>query len=250
MVSKIGDDSSEVFLGQLTDLGMNASNMIVDGAETTRFVLDYTREMRVLGVESVCEKIGSTDIMDLPDAALITPIIGELTDSAVEAIQSDVLALDPQGFLRRPLNDGSIQPQPWRDRELLGRLDVLKASAEEVALITGESNPRRGIDKIIRFGVHVAVTTLGQGGSLVAAGGKPSHVPAYDSSVWDSTGSGDIFLGSFMSEYLKGEDPVWCACMGSAMASLVVETIGVRLDSSKRGVFQRAEELLDDVVRA
>jgi sugar/nucleoside kinase (ribokinase family) len=248
-VSKIGDDISEDFIGQLRNLGINASNMIVDGAETTKFILDYTQERRVLGVESVCEKIGSDDIGELPDAALIMPIIGELTESAVEAIQSDVLALDPQGFLRRLLDDGSIQLQPWRDRELLGRLDVLKASADEVELITGESDPRRGIEKIRRFGASVAVITLGQDGSLVAAGGRPSRVPAYDSNVRDSTGAGDAFLGSFMSEYLKGEEPVWCACVGSAMASLVVETIGARIDSSKRGVFRRAEELLERVVR-
>ena len=248
-VSKIGDDVPEDFLGQLKGLGVNAGKMIVDGAETTRFVLDYTQERRVLGVESVCEKIGSDDIGDLPDAALITPIIGELTESAVEAIQSDVLALDPQGFLRRLLDDGSIQLQPWRDRELLGRLDVLKASSDEVELITGESDPRRGIEKSRRFGASVAVITLGQDGSLVAAGGRPSRVPAYDSDVRDSTGAGDAFLGSFMSEYLKGEEPVWCACVGSAMASLVVETIGARIDSSKRGVFRRAEELLERVVR-
>jgi sugar/nucleoside kinase (ribokinase family) len=248
-VSKIGDDISKNFLGQLRDLGVNAGNMIVDGAETTRFILDYTQENRVLGVESVCEKIGSDDIDDLPDAALITPIIGELTESAVEAIQSDVLALDPQGFLRRPLDDGSIQLQPWRDRELLGKLDVLKASADEVALMTGESDPRRGIEKIRRFGASVAVTTLGQKGSLVAFGGRLSQVPAYDSDVRDSTGAGDVFLGSFMSEYLRGEDPVWCACVGSAVASLVVETFGARIDSSKRDVFRRAEELLDRVVR-
>jgi sugar/nucleoside kinase (ribokinase family) len=248
-VSKIGDDIPEDFFGQLTGLGMNAGNMIVDGAETTRFVLDYTQEIRVLGVESVCEKIDADDIGDLPDAALITPIVGELTESAVEAIQSDVLALDPQGFLRRLLDDGSIQLQPWRDRELLGRLDVLKASAEEVALITGESDPRRGIEKIRRFGANVAVTTLGRDGSLVTAGGRPSQVPAYDSDVRDSTGAGDVFLGAFMSEYLRGEDPVWCACVGSAMASQVVETIGASIDSSKRGVFRRAEELLESVVR-
>ena len=248
-VSKIGDDISEDFLGRLRDLGIDTDNMIVDGAETTRFILDYTQEMRVLGVESVCEKIGSNDIEDLPDAALITPIIGELTESAVEAIQSDVLALDPQGFLRRRLDDGSIQLQPWHDIELMGRLDVLKASADEVALITGESDPRRGIEKIRKLGVSVAVTTLGQKGSIVAFGGRPSQVPVYDSDVRDSTGAGDVFLGAFMSEYLRGEDPVWCACVGSAMASLVVETFGARIDSSKRDVFRRAEELLDRVVR-
>ena len=248
-VSKIGDDISEDFRGQISNLGINAGKMIIDGAETTRFILDYTKESRVLGVESVCEKIGFDDIGDLPDAALITPIIGELTESAVEAIQSDVLALDPQGFLRRLLDDGSIQLQPWRDRELMGRLDVLKASADEVKLITGESDPRRGIEKIRRFGASVAVTTLGQDGSLVAAGGRPSQVPAYDSDVRDSTGAGDVFLGSFMSEYLRGEDPIWCACVGSVMASLVVETLGARIDSTKRDVFRRAEELLDCVVR-
>jgi sugar/nucleoside kinase (ribokinase family) len=128
-------------------------------------------------------------------------------------------------------------------------LDVLKASADEVALMTGESDPRRGIEKIRRFGASVAVTTLGQKGSLVAFGGRLSQVPAYDSDVRDSTGAGDVFLGSFMSEYLRGEDPVWCACVGSAMASLVVETFGIRIDSSKRDVFRRAEELLDRVVR-
>jgi len=248
-VSKIGDDLSEDFLRRLADLGMDTGNMIVEGAETTRFVLDYTQEIRVLGVESVCENIGVNDIGDLPDAALITPIIGELTESAVEAIQSDVLALDPQGFLRRRLEDGSIQLQPWRDRELIGRLDVLKASADEVSLITGESDPRRGIEKIRRFGASVAVTTLGQEGSLVAMGGRPSQVPAYDGDARDSTGAGDVFLGAFMSAYIRGEDPIWCACVGSAMASLVVETIGARIDSSKRDVSRRAEELLEGVVR-
>ena len=248
-VSKVGDDISKNFLRQLTDLGMDAGNMVVEGAETTRFVLDYTQEIRVLGVESVCEKICSNDIEDLPDAALITPIIGELTDCAVEAIQSDVLALDPQGFLRRRLEDGSIQLQPWRDRELMGRLDVLKASADEVKLITGESDPRRGTEKIRKFGASVAVTTLGQNGSLVAMGGRPSQVPAYDSDVRDSTGAGDVFLGAFMSEYLRGDDPVWCACVGSAMASRVIETNGARIDSTKRDVISRAEELLDCVVR-
>ena len=200
-------------------------------------------------MESVCEEIGSNDIEDLPDAALITPIIGELTEGAVEAIQSDVLALDPQGFLRRLREDGSIEFQPWRDRELLGSLDVLKASADEVKLITGESDPRRGIEKIRRFGASVAVTTLGHEGSLVAVGGRPSLVPAYDSDLRDSTGAGDVFLGAFMSEYLRGEDPVWCACVGSAMASLIVETLGARIDSTKREVFRRAELLLDSVVR-
>ena len=84
---------------------------------------------------------------------------------------------------------------------------------------------------------------------MVSRGGRPFKVPAYESDSQDSTGAGDVFLGAFMSEYLEGEDLEWCACMGSAMASLVVETLGARIEATRREVSRRAEELLDRVVR-
>ena len=74
-------------------------------------------------------------------------------------------------------------------------------------------------------------------------------MPAYKSDSLDLTGAGDVFLGAFMSEYLEGEDPAWCACMGSAMASLIVETAGARIEAPKREASRRAEELVERVVR-
>lgn len=247
--TKIGEDMPRDLLLQLDELGINARGMVAEGAETTRFVLDYTKTNRGLGVESVCEDIGPDDIVDLPDAALITPIIGELKEDAIDAIHSDVLALDPQGFLRAPQDDGSIKLQPWRDNRLMGRVSVIKASTEELTLITGEADPRRGLERVMKLGAGVAVATLGRGGSLVSAGGRHLMVPAYESDSQDLTGAGDVFLGAFMSEYLRGEDLAWCACMGSAMASLVVETFGARIEASKREASRRAEELVDSVAR-
>ncbi len=248
-ITKIGEDMPRDFLHRLDELGINAQRIVADGAETTRFVLDYTKANRGLGVESVCEEIGPDSIVDLPDAALITPIIGELSKDATDAIHSDVLALDPQGFLRSPQEDGSIKLRPWRDSELIGRLSLMKASKEELSLITGEAEPRKGLQRIIKLGASVAVATLGREGSIVSAGGRPLNVPAYKSDSLDLTGAGDVFLGAFMSEYLEGEDPAWCACMGSAMASLIVETAGARVEAPKREASRRAEELVERVVR-
>jgi fructokinase len=249
-ISKVGEDlPGDLFL-QLDGLGIDARGMVAEGAETTRFVLDYTKTKRGLGVESVCEEICPDSIVDLPDAALITPIIGEINEGAVDAINSDVLALDPQGFLRALQEDGSIRLQPWRDTELIGRVSVLKTSMEEMTFITGEAAPRRGLQRIIDFGAGVAVATLGQEGSLVSAGGRVLKVPAYESDSRDLTGAGDVFLGAFMSEYLEGEDLAWCACMGSAMASLIIETSGARIEAPKREASRRAEELVDRVARA
>jgi len=248
-ISKVGDDLPEKLSLQLDELGINTLGMVAEGAETTRFVLDYTEASRGLGVESVCEDIGPDSIVDLPDVALITPIIGELKRETIDIIDSDILALDPQGFLRAPQEDGSITLQHWRDTELIGRVSVMKASKEELSLITGEANPRRGLGRINALGSEVAVATLGRKGSMVSRGGRPFKVPAYESDSQDSTGAGDVFLGAFMSEYLEGEDLEWCACMGSAMASLVVETLGARIEATRREVSRRAEELLDRVVR-
>jgi sugar/nucleoside kinase (ribokinase family) len=248
-ITKLGEDIPRDLLHRLEELGINARGMVAVGAKTTRFVLDYTKTKRSLEVESVCEEIGPDSITDLPDVSLITPIIGELNEDAIDAIHSDVLALDPQGFLRTLKEDGTIKLQPWRDNELIGRLSVMKASKEELTFITGEVDPRRGLERIMKLGAGVAVATLGREGSIVSEGGRLLKVPAYESDSQDSTGAGDVFLGAFMSEYLEGEDSAWCACMGSAMASLVVETSGARIEAPKREASRRAEELVDRVAK-
>jgi sugar/nucleoside kinase (ribokinase family) len=65
----------------------------------------------------------------------------------------------------------------------------------------------------------------------------------------DPTGAGDAFISGFFSEYLDGEDHSWCASMGAAMASCVVETVGARIDASRKLVRERAENVYNRVVK-
>ncbi|MFB0557881.1 MAG: carbohydrate kinase family protein, partial [Candidatus Bathyarchaeia archaeon] len=238
------------FVSQLRGLGVDLEGMTIDGAETTRFTLDYRWADRVLSVSSVCEEIGPEDVSGQPEAFLIAPIVEEIPQSTLSSIQADTIALDPQGFLREIREDGRIIPKHWSDEKLLKRLTIFKSSEEELKLITGEANPIWGLEKIIRIGAEVAIATMGREGALLATRRNRFSIPVLRlRKELDPTGAGDAFVGGFLMEYLNGEDSLWCASMGSAIASCVVETLGAKMDSSMKEVRKRAEEIYNNIER-
>jgi len=249
-VTKVGGDMPEGFLGLLRRLGLDISGQVVEGAETTRFILDYRGAERRLSVESVCDEIRPEDVRDLPEAVLISPIAGEVPPPTASALTAELLALDPQGFVREIGGDYSISPRRWFDAELLRRVTVYKSSEEELKIITGEEDAWRGLRRIVKLGAEVALATRGSRGGLMLAQGRRYRIPACGAvEVVDPTGAGDAFMGGFLSGYLRGEDAPWCAAVGTAAASCVVETAGARIDVSTRRLMERAEDLYEGVVR-
>jgi sugar/nucleoside kinase (ribokinase family) len=241
-VTKFGDDLPKDLRFHLTDLGLGLENMVA-GALTTRFTLDYTGPRRALKVKSICEEIRPEDFTGTPEAALITPIIGEVSASTVASLSPDVMALDPQGFLREPLEDGSIRLRPWSDSEVLGKVDVFRSSLRELKLVTGESDVWRGLEAVLERGTSVAIATKGAEGALLETGDARFLVPAHEATPVDPTGAGDAFLGCFLMEYLEGEEPLWCASMGTAVASFIVETRGAQIHASPKQIRERAEDV-------
>jgi len=71
--------------------------------------------------------------------------------------------------------------------------------------------------------------------------------PGNPQSIIDLTGAGDVFIGGFMAEYIRGEDPMWCAAVGSAAASFKVEGVGPLSLGTKNAVFERARQILDGI---
>lgn len=244
-ITKVGEDLPDNLLFQLSGLGIDLQGMIVEGAETTRFTLDYRGVERGLRVDNVCVGIGVEDVAGVSEAALITPIIGEVSPEAIAAMESDIIALDPQGFLREVLDDGSIRLKRWFNGETLRRVDVFKSSVRELELVTGGSNPWVGLDRILRHGVEVAMATKGGEESFLATGVGRYLVPAYDAMPVDPTGAGDAFIGCFFMEHLEGGEPLWCASMASAVASFVVETSGAEIDTSLKAIRERAEDVFN-----
>lgn len=249
-VTKVGDDIPDDFISQLEGLGIDLEGMIIEGAETTRFILDYRGAERRLSVGSVCEEFGPEDLVGLPEVALLAPIAGETPPSVLSNIESDMIALDPQGFVRDIRPDGTILPKHWFDESLMRRLTIYKSSEDELRLVTGNLDTLNGLEKIIGLGAEVAIATKGGEGALLVVREGRYKVPVLAvGEALDPTGAGDTFIGGFFSEYLDGEDPSWCASMGAAMASCVVETVGARIDASRKLIRERAEDVYNRVVK-
>ncbi|UCD44992.1 MAG: hypothetical protein JSV27_00315 [Candidatus Bathyarchaeota archaeon] len=250
IVTKVGDDIPERLQRQMGELEMDVSEQMQAEARTTRFVLDYRGDSRVLSVESVCGDIEPGDVSGIERAIVLAPIVGEIPPSTVLAVSAELLALDPQGFIREIGRDGAIGQRAWWDEELLRRTSVVKASGEELILITGDPSPLGGLGRLADAGVSVAIATLGEGGSLVVTEGRSYRLPVYDvAEAVDPTGAGDVFLGSFTMEYLRGEDPLWCASVGTAVASCVVETLGPSIEADQREIRERSEKIYDGIER-
>jgi len=249
-ITKVGSDIPDDFVSQLDELGVGLEGMIVDAAKTTRFILDYRSAERRMIVGSICEEIGPHDVSGLSEVVLLAPIVGEIPPLTVSSIDADIIALDPQGFVRDIRPDGSILPKRWFDESLLRRLTIFKSSEEELKIITREANPLRGLNKILGLGAEIAMATKGGEGALLAFNRGLYRIPPSDvGEALDPTGAGDAFIGGFFSEYLEGEGPSWCASMGAALASCVVETIGTRIEASLKQIRERAEDVYNRVVR-
>jgi ribokinase len=52
-------------------------------------------------------------------------------------------------------------------------------------------------EKLLGYGIHRVIITLGANGSLLAGKEGMEHLPAFPVKSIDSTGAGDAFIGSF-----------------------------------------------------
>lgn len=248
-VTRIGEDMPKDLEDQLRGLGIDPERHISRGSRTTRFILDYREAERRLSVISVCDEIGMGEASNLPETILIAPVIGEIPGWVLRELMGRSLALDPQGFTRRIGPDGLILPKSWCDEEFLRHVRIYKSSIEELRLVTGREDPWKGLSRLHELGVEAAIATMGERGSLLLTGGRRYLVPAYRvERAVDPTGAGDAFISGYISEHLKGEDPLWCSSMGASAASAVIETKGVSITASRKQLLERAEEIRDNIL--
>jgi sugar/nucleoside kinase (ribokinase family) len=240
--TKVGGDFPEAYASELASRGLDIHGFIVPTAKTTRFVLDYTKTERRLGFDSLCDPIDPRDVVGLPEAVILAPIVHEVPKETLTALDSPVLALDPQGFVRRLEQGGSISLHPWLDLDLLHRVSVFKASERELRLVAGVGG-WEGIERLAKLGIEVVIETRGRDGACIQHGDRRIIVPAHLGDTVDMTGAGDAFITGFFTYYALGEDIEWCGAVGSASASAVVETVGPSIKVGRSELFERAEKV-------
>lgn len=93
-------------------------------------------------------------------------------------------------------------------KSLLPLADVIKASDEELEMLTGCADIEAGAQALFALGVQVAVITRGAAGCVVCTKDGVQALSTYDTEVVDTTGSGDSFFGAFLTKLMETGKPV------------------------------------------
>jgi sugar/nucleoside kinase (ribokinase family) len=257
VISKVGRDFPEAYMWWLREEGIDLSSVTkLANEQTTHFELGYTKDLtnRTLKLKS---KASSINVDDLPHslqakAIHIAPIAGEISYEVVEHLKdcAEVLSLDPQGLLRSFSKTGNVTSRSSVDKRLFSLINIYKSSLDEINALTGHSDLKPAIKAIHDFGVETVIVTLGAKGAVLSVEKTLYKIPACSSRVLvDPTGAGDAFIGGFLTEYIRQKDSFWCACVGSAAASLVVEGIGPTFFGKKEENYQRARGIYEKGIK-
>ena len=257
VISKVGEDFPQAYLWLLREEGIDISGVVkLKRAETTRFELKYNKNLsnRVLKLEN---KASPIKVSNLPKslqakAVHVAPIAGEISYDVVKKLKgcTEVLSLDPQGLLRRFGKTGKVTYNALVDKRLFSLINVYKSSLDEITAVTGQSDLNSAINSIHDFGVETVIVTLGAKGAVLSVEKTVYNIPPYSSRVFvDPTGAGDAFIGGFLTEYIRQKDSLWCACVGSAAASLVIEGIGPTFFGEKEEMYQRARFVYEKEIK-
>ncbi len=253
VISKVGGNFPEAYLWWLKQEGIDLSGVIKKAdLPTTSFELSYSEDLseRRLTLKGKGTPI---ELSDLPaymkaKAVHIAPIANEVSFEVIDHLKqcANVLSLDPQGLLRSFDENGNVAENASIDKRILSLINIYKSSRAEILGLTGQSELKAAVEVVHDYGVGTVIVTDGAKGSVLSIEGSQFNIAACPSQVLvDPTGAGDVWIGGFLTEYLRQKESIWCACVGSAAASVVIEGIGPTYFGKKEEIFQRAKVLYE-----
>lgn len=255
VISKVGKDFPDRFLGWLQNNDVDLSGLKRTRSDvTTEFSLRYQHNYRRrLQLKAVAPSIQTSDIPDLlqTQAIHVAPIANELSTNVVQALRKStrILSLDPQGFVRSFDSHGNVQSKRWRGKAILELVDIYKSTQDEMRTVTRTTDMVQAARRIQDYGIRIVIATQGlQGSTLLFENDFYKVSPCKPKVVLDPTGAGDAYIGAFLAEYIRGEDPYWCACAGSAAASFVVEGVGPEHFGNREETYARARKIYQNHV--
>jgi sugar/nucleoside kinase (ribokinase family) len=153
------------------------------------------------------------DALHVHGYGLTAPARASAVAAVVAAVPASVVVL---------LDPGPLAP-PDALPLLLPRLDWWSGNTREAAACCGTADPReaaRAIADRVRAG---AVVRYGAAGCVVAVrGGDPVHLPAPSVQAVDTTGAGDVHVGTFLAALVRGVEPIAAAAEANAAAAAAV----------------------------
>lgn len=89
-------------------------------------------------------------------------------------------------------------------RSVLGMVDILKISDEELPLLTGTDDAEKGTHQLFeQYNIPLILLTLGPDGAYFRRGKETGKAEGFSVKVADTNGAGDTFFGAFLSRMVR-----------------------------------------------
>lgn len=218
---KVGRDGFGSYLSQvLQENGVNVSGLHTSKTPTTMAVVTLSQEgersfrfVRGADVELCPEEIdirslANTKVLHFGSVSLTAGAARSATIFAArQARQQGVLvSYDPN--YRASLWESEEDAVEWM-RNPLPLVDLIKLSEEELPLLTGTADPEAASRYLEELGIQLVLITMGEKGAFYRWQGKTGVVPGVATTVTDTNGAGDTFLGAALSRLTaRGDRPL------------------------------------------
>ncbi|WP_424009344.1 2-dehydro-3-deoxygalactonokinase KdgK2 [Haloferax denitrificans] len=141
---------------------------------------------------------------------------GELLQTATEAGTTTAFDLNYRSKL--------WSPSDARDacESLFPEVDVLVAAERDIRTVLGLDGDASTLASELAadFGFETVVVTRGEDGALARHDGTVSEQPVFETDTVDAIGTGDAFVGAFLSRLIAGESVETALAYGAATAAL------------------------------
>lgn len=249
-LGKVGDDTfGHLLLGTLSRAGIETKGILVDdhffttlafvtfdesGDRSFSFARKPGADTQLSWEEIDKSLIDEARVFHFGTLSLTDEPVRTATQKAVAYAKEHgkLITCDPN--LRLPLwktQEAAKEQMLWS----LHQADVVKISDNEVEFLWG-CTPEAGAEKLLtEFGVGLAMVTLGPDGCLLKTKNASFRAACPKVHPIDTTGAGDIFGGSAVSQLLELEKPIdalteadlaYIGCFAATAASLSTEASG------------------------
>ncbi|WZH37848.1 MAG: carbohydrate kinase [Microbacterium enclense] len=162
-------------------------------------------------------------------AATLAPGADEVRAAAERARPAALISYDPN---IRPALTGGVDDARSRVEALVALSDVVKASAEDAEWLYPGTSTADVARRWVALGASLAVITDGEAGSLGVTAHAAVDVPAVPTTVVDTVGAGDTFMGALLDGILNSPGDV--DELRASVRALDAETLPALLERAAR----------------
>lgn len=214
-IGKVGADGLGAYLTHvLRENGVDLSGLRTGEAATTMAIVSVDasgerdfRFVRGADADLTCgevdlDLVGRSRFLHFGSVSLTGGAARQATLYAVEEARRRGVLVSYDPNYRQALWPSREEAVAWMRRPL-PLVDVLKLSDEELPLLTGANDPREGTALLWERGIPLVLLTLGGRGACYRLGASFGRVEGVTTTVADTNGAGDTFLGAVLSRLCR-----------------------------------------------